>query len=163
MQPAAFLDRDGVLNIDHGYVCRIEDVEWVPGAAEATRALHEAGYLVILVTNQSGIARGMFSEAEYLAFAEAYLGAFPGHLDAIYYCPHHPDAGEAPYRADCECRKPNNGMLEQAIREWPISRDGSFMIGDKDSDVEAARRTGIPGYLFAGGDLRDFLRTVRSL
>ena len=163
MQPAAFLDRDGVLNIDHGYVCRIEDVEWVPGAAEATRALHEAGYLVIVVTNQSGIARGMFSEAEYLAFSDAYRGAFPGHLDAVYYCPHHPHAGEAPYLKDCDCRKPNSGMLEQAIREWPISRDGSFMIGDKDSDVEAARRTGIPGYLFAGGDLREFLRTVRSL
>jgi D-glycero-D-manno-heptose 1,7-bisphosphate phosphatase len=163
MQPAAFLDRDGVLNVDHGYVSQMAEVEWVDGAAEATLALLEAGFLVVVVTNQSGIARGMFSEDDYLAFETAYHTAFPGHIDAIYYCPHHPSEGIAPYRQACKCRKPGNGMIEQAILDFDIQRDGSFLIGDKPSDLEAAQKSGIPGYLFPGGNLRDFLRTVRSI
>ncbi|CAN5728985.1 HAD family hydrolase [soil metagenome] len=157
-RPCAFLDRDGVLNLDHGYVATMDRVEWVPGAREAVRLLHDAGFAVVVVTNQSGIARGLFSASEYEAFEREYRLAFEEPLDAIYHCPHLPEIS-----GPCDCRKPGNGLLERAFTELPLRREGSFLIGDSDRDLEAARRSSIPGYLFTEGRLDEFLRGVLSL
>lgn len=150
-RPAAFLDRDGVLNIDHGYVHRIDTLDVVDGAAEAVRLLNEAGYLVIVVTNQSGVARGLYGEDDVTRFnAELArrLAADGARIDAFYYCPHHPDGVVARYAIACDCRKPKPGLLEQAARDFAIDRAASFLIGDKDGDQEAAAAFGIRGIRF---------------
>ena len=150
-RPAVFLDRDGVLNIDHGYAHRPDQLDWVAGAPQAVRLLNEAGYLVVVVTNQSGVARGYFPEAAVKLFhatMQERLLAQGAHIDAFYYCPHHP-AGAVPELAiRCQCRKPGPGMLEQAARDWPIDPARSFMIGDRDDDVRAAQAFGIRGIKF---------------
>jgi D-glycero-D-manno-heptose 1,7-bisphosphate phosphatase len=157
-RPAAFLDRDGVLNADRGYTHRPEDLAWIAGAREAVLSLNEAGYLVFVVTNQAGVARGHFAEPDTAAFHAAMqdqLAEVGAHIDAFYHCPFHPEATVAAYRhADHPDRKPNPGMILRALREWPVAVAGSFLIGDRESDLEAARRAGIPGHLFTGGDLR---------
>jgi D-glycero-D-manno-heptose 1,7-bisphosphate phosphatase len=163
-RPAAFLDRDGVINVDHGYVHRVEDLVWIAGAPEAIRRLNEAGYLVIVVTNQSGIGRGYYDEAAMEAVhaaLRARLAAAGATVDAIYACPYHPQARVERFRhPDHPDRKPNPGLLLRAMREFAIDRERSFMIGDKDSDMEAARRAGVAGHLFEGGDLDAFVRTL---
>ncbi|HVZ52624.1 MAG TPA: HAD family hydrolase [Pseudolabrys sp.] len=150
-RPAAFLDRDGVLNVDHGYVYRPEDLAWVPGAPEAVRLLNEAGYAVIVITNQSGVARGYYDEAAVRRFHDhmrARIEAEGAHIDAFYYCPHHPQGIVKELAVACRCRKPEPGMLEQAAREWPLDLSRSFLIGDKDDDMTAAARFGIRGIKF---------------
>jgi D-glycero-D-manno-heptose 1,7-bisphosphate phosphatase len=150
-RPTAFLDRDGVLNVDHGYAHRPEQLDWIPGAPEAVRLLNEAGYSVIVITNQSGVARGYFDEAALKAFhahMQDALKAYGAHIDAFYYCPHHPHGTVARYTMKCECRKPAPGMLKQAAREWPVDRVRSFFIGDKDDDMAAAAAFGIRGIKF---------------
>lgn len=153
MKPIAFLDRDGVLNLDHGYIFTMDRVEWVPGAQTAVDLLHAKGYWVIVVSNQSGIARGMATLDQYETFEKQYLAAFGRPIDAVYYCPHGPDSG-------CECRKPKSGMLEQAFAAFESDRSKSFLIGDKESDILAAENAGIPGYRFLGGDLEEFVRKI---
>lgn len=151
LQPAAFLDRDGVLNVDHGYVYLPERLEWIAGAPEAVRLLNDAGYIVIVVTNQSGVARGYFDEAavhRFNAHLQDGLAAHGAHVDAFYYCPHHPQGTVKDFAIDCLCRKPGTGMLEQAAAEWPIDRARSFMIGDRDGDIGAASAFGIRGIKF---------------
>lgn len=154
---AAFLDRDGVLNVDHGYVHRVEDLDWIPGAQAAVKRLNETGYLVVVVTNQSGIGRGYYDEPAMDAVHARLLEAFAAagaRIDAIYACPFHPDAAETRYRhPDHPDRKPNPGLLLRAIADHGVDPAASFMIGDKPSDMEAARRAGVRGYRFAGGDL----------
>ena len=150
-RPAAFLDRDGVLNVDRDYVHRIEQVEWIDGAAEAVKLLNDAGYLVIVVTNQSGVARGYYEESAVgvlHAHMQAWLAARGARIDAFYYCPHHPEGTIERFAITCACRKPGIGMLEQATADWPIDRARSFMIGDKDIDVAAATAFGIRGARF---------------
>jgi D-glycero-D-manno-heptose 1,7-bisphosphate phosphatase len=150
-KPAAYLDRDGVLNVDHGYVHAIDRLDWIEGAPQAVRLLNEAGYYVFVVTNQSGVARGIYDEASVVAIhahMQDVLGAQGAHVDAFYYCPHHPEGTVAPFAIDCPCRKPGTGMLEQAAREWPVLRDGSFLIGDRDGDMEAAAAFKIRGVRF---------------
>ena len=150
-RPAAFLDRDGVLNIDRGYVYRLEDLEWVPGAPEAVHLLNEAGYYVLVITNQSGVARGFYDEAavqRFHAHMRKRIEAAGAHIDAFYYCPHHPQGVVRELAVRCRCRKPETGMLEQAASEWPIERERSFLIGDKDDDMTAAARFGIRGVKF---------------
>jgi D-glycero-D-manno-heptose 1,7-bisphosphate phosphatase len=160
-RPALFLDRDGVLNVDHGYVHRWEDFHWIPGAIAAVRAFNEAGWLVFVVTNQSGIGRGYYSEAEMHRLHERMcqtLSEAGARIDAVYYCPQHPDAADAAYRhPDPPDRKPNPGMLLRALAEWPVDRVRSVMVGDKPADLEAALRAGVRGLLFPGGDLAQFL------
>lgn len=150
-RPAAFLDRDGVLNVDHGYVHRLDELDLVPGAADAVRLLNNAGYLVIVVTNQSGVARGRYGEDAVRRFNDELakrLAAQGARIDAFYYCPHHPEGSVARYRIACDCRKPNPGMLAQAARDFDIDRGKSFLIGDKPGDSEAAAAFGIKGVLF---------------
>ena len=152
-RPAAFLDRDGVLNVDHGYVYRPDDLQWIDGAPEAVRLLNAAGYDVIVVTNQSGVARGLYDEAAVRAFHDhmaAELKRRGARIDAFYYCPHHPDGTVQPYAVACNCRKPGTGMLAQAARERPIDRGRSFLIGDRPGDLEAAAAFGIKGILYDG-------------
>ena len=163
-RPAAFFDRDGVFNVDHGYTHKVEGIAWIKGGPEAVRRLNDLGYLVIIVTNQSGIGRGYYDEAAMHAVHEAlraHVAAAGGHIDAIYYAPHHEDAALPHYRhPDHPDRKPNPGMLLRAMRDFDIDRDASFLIGDKQSDLEAARRAGIPGHLFDGVDLDASVRAI---
>jgi D-glycero-D-manno-heptose 1,7-bisphosphate phosphatase len=150
-RPAAFLDRDGVLNVDTGYVYRIDQLEWVTDATEAVRLLNETGLIVIVVTNQSGVARGLYDEAavhQLHAYMQDVLQAKGAHVDAFYYCPHHPDGTIKEFAVDCQCRKPGTGMLEQAAREWPIDFSRSFLIGDRDADMAAAAAFKIRGVRF---------------
>ncbi|MFN3659322.1 MAG: D-glycero-alpha-D-manno-heptose-1,7-bisphosphate 7-phosphatase [Pseudolabrys sp.] len=150
-RPAAFLDRDGVLNVDHGYTFRPEDLEWIATAPQAVRLLNEAGYYVIVVTNQSGVARGLYDEAavdRFHAHMQERLKEHGAHIDAFYYCPHHPEGVVEALAKRCLCRKPESGLLEQAARDWPIDRTRSFLIGDKDHDVAAAKAFGIAGIKF---------------
>ena len=150
-RPAAFLDRDGVLNVDHGYVHRTEQLEWVAGAPESVRLLNEAGYYVLVITNQSGVARGFFDEAAVKAFhahMQNVLAEKGAHIDAFYYCPHHPEGTVKAFAMACNCRKPRTGMLEQAARDWPIDITRSFFIGDKDADMAAAAAFKVRGIKF---------------
>lgn len=150
-KPAAFLDRDGVLNIDHGYVHAVDQLEWIAGAPQAVRILNEAGYFVFVVTNQSGVARGLYDETavnHFHAHMQEVLMAQGAHIDAFYYCPHHPDGKIKSLAVHCSCRKPGTGMLEKAAREWPIELEGSFLIGDKDADMAAAAAFKIRGIKF---------------
>ena len=160
-RPALFLDRDGVLNEDPGYVHRWEDFRWIPGAREGVAAFNAAGWWVFVVTNQSGVGRGYYTEADVRALHDQMsrsLAETGGRIDAYYYCPHHPEATQEAYRhPDPPDRKPNPGMLLTAMADWPVDRARSLMVGDKDADLEAARRAGVRGLKFEGGDLRQFL------
>ena len=143
---AAFLDRDGVINKDKAYVHRWEDFEFVPGAIEGMRRLQDAGYALVIVTNQSGLARGYYTEVQYQALTEALQQELAGQgvkLDGVYHCPHHPKGSVPELAIDCDCRKPEPGMLLQAARELGLSLTDSLLVGDKPSDIEAARAAGV--------------------
>jgi D,D-heptose 1,7-bisphosphate phosphatase len=156
-KPAAFFDRDGVLNLDRGYTHRPEDLIWIEGAPAAIKRLNDAGYFVIVVTNQSGVARGLYEEqhvAKFHAHMQDELAQYGAHVDAYYYCPFHHEAAIAAYFASSHPdRKPNPGMILQAYADWPIDRTGSFLVGDSLHDMEAAARAGIPAFRFEGGNL----------
>lgn len=143
---AAFLDRDGVINIDRGYVGRWQDFEFMPGIFDLLRYLSANGYLLFIITNQSGIARGFYTEEEFNLLTEkmlAMLAAESIYIEKLYYCPHHPDFGSVLYRKDCRCRKPKPGMIFDAEAEFDLDLGQSILIGDKMSDVEAATSAGI--------------------
>jgi D-glycero-D-manno-heptose 1,7-bisphosphate phosphatase len=162
-QRAAFFDRDGVINVDHGYIDRAERFELVPGAAAALKACRDAGYLIFVVTNQSGVARGFFDEArldQLHRYMRDLLAKEGAGIDDLRYCPHHIDAVDPAYRRDCDCRKPGPGMILDLIRQWHVEPATSFLVGDKESDITAARAAGIPGHRFDGGNLLAFVRTI---
>lgn len=159
-QPAVFFDRDGVLNLDKGYVYRQEDFEWMPGGIESIKYFNNNGFRVFVVTNQSGIARGYYREEDVIAlhsWMSSELANHQAHIDRFYYCPHHPE-GQGPFRILCNCRKPMPGLILQATKEWNLNLEQSLLVGDKESDIEAARAAGIRGYRFPGGNLYDFLQ-----
>lgn len=163
-RPAAFLDRDGVLNVDTEYTHRIDELEWIPGAQQAVKLLNDAGYHVLVVTNQSGVARGFYEESAIDIFhqhMQQELARHGAHIDAFYYCPHHPDGTVKAFKLTCLCRKPGVGMLEQAARDFAIDRAPSFMIGDRPGDMEAAAAFGIRGLSF-DADKQSLLDVVRG-
>lgn len=146
-KPAAFLDRDGVLNEDRGYVHRWEDFSFLPGVIEALRQLQHKGYLLVVITNQSAVARGLCAEADVLALHErmrTVLREQGIELAGIYHCPHHPQGSVPRYARACPCRKPEPGMILRAAQEHGIDLARSFLVGDKISDLEAGRAAGIP-------------------
>ena len=161
---AILFDRDGVLNVDEGYAYDPARLRWIEGAREAVKAANEAGVLAIVVTNQSGIGRGYYTEAQMHAFhaaMQADLAQLGARIDALYFAPHHEDAAEPRYRvADHPDRKPNPGMLLRAMNEHGIDPARTVMIGDKPSDMEAAQRAGVRGVLFKGGDLLSIVETL---
>jgi len=160
-RPAVFLDRDGVLNVDHGYVSSRVNFQWIPGAIKAVKALNDAGYYVFVATNQSGIARGFYTEREMQAlhdFMNAEFARAGARIDDWRHCPFHPDGTVAQFKKLSDWRKPNPGMILDLMKVWPIDRVSSVLIGDKESDMEAARAAGIRPLWFRGGDLLEFVR-----
>jgi D-glycero-D-manno-heptose 1,7-bisphosphate phosphatase len=160
---AVFFDRDGVLNVDTGYLHDPAELRWIEGAPEAIAAVHQAGLLAIVVTNQSGVARGFYGEPEVRAlhaFMDAdlqQLGVAP--VDAYYYCPYHSEGSVAAYvHPDHPDRKPNPGMILRALHEHDLDPRCCLLVGDQPSDMEAARRAGMPGLRYSGGRLDDLLR-----
>ena len=157
------LDRDGVLNIDKDYLHRAEDVEWVPGSLEAVAWLTVHGFKVVVVTNQSGVARGFFTEdtvRKLHDWMQEEVKKSGGEIAAFYYCPHLPGAAVKQYDVDCECRKPKPGMIMHALRDFSVQSDNAFLIGDNPRDVEAAEAAGVTGFMYTGGSLLDFVQKI---
>ena len=151
---AVFLDRDGTINEEVGYVNHIDRLFLLPRAAEAIRLLNLNGFKAVVVTNQSGVARGYFPESLVRQVNEKIqdlLRNEGAHLDAIYYCPHHPEAGQPPYRQKCHCRKPDTGMIEEAVKVFDIDCSMSFVVGDRGNDIEFAQQIGAKGILVLTG------------
>ncbi len=153
-RPAVFLDRDGTINEEMGYINHLGRFVLLDGVCEAIKALNDNNFLTIVVTNQSGVARGYFPldllyrVNEYMKELLAKKGA---RVDAVYFCPHHPDAAVPEYRLRCECRKPRSGLFNRAIEEFSIELEGSFVIGDRCVDMHFAHTCGIPGIMVETG------------
>ncbi|NLY84678.1 MAG: HAD family hydrolase [Acholeplasmataceae bacterium] len=160
---AVFFDRDGVLNKDKDYLYRIEELEWIEGAREAVAYLTHLGYCIFVVTNQSGIARGYYKEEDMQRLHEHMareIAAAGGEITRFYYCPHLIGAKIKRYDVDCDCRKPKPGLLYQAMAEYAIDKDNSFLIGDKQRDIAAAEAAGIKGYLYVKGSLLTCVKAI---
>lgn len=158
-RPALFLDRDGVINVDRHYIYRVEDFAWIEGAAEVIRRFNEKGWWVFVVTNQSGIARGLYTEEQMQTLHDwmvAELETRGARIDRIYHCPFHEEGTIARYTKDSYDRKPKPGMLIRAMTDFPVIRERSFLIGDKQADLDAAKAAGVRGFLFTGGSLSQF-------
>ena len=158
---AVFFDRDGTLNVDKDYLYRIEDFEWLEDAPQAVRLANEKDFLVIVITNQSGIARGYFAEDDVRRLHDWMnedLVRFGAHIDAFYYCPHLPNGKVKAYAKECDCRKPKPGMIERACADFDIERAKSILIGDKPRDVECAEAAGVRGVLYEGGSLEMLMK-----
>ena len=149
MEKAIFLDRDGTINVDKGFVYKPEDVEFIDGVPEAIRKMNELGYKVIVISNQSGIARGFYT-SEHVnklhGYIDCELEKYGAHIDAYYFCPHYPD-----YGMECDCRKPKTGLIERATKDFNVDITKSWMLGDKESDVECARNAGLRAALVMTG------------
>ncbi len=173
MRRAAFLDRDGVINLDRAYVYKVEDFEWIDGVLPAARRLSEAGFLLVVVTNQSGIGRGYYGVGDFERLTDSMKKVFRqagAPLSGVYFCPHHPEKALPPFRIECDCRKPRPGMLLQAARDLGIDLGRSVLFGDKPGDCTAGRLAGCPERVLLGTDAKacpspsaDATRCFRSL
>ena len=160
-RPALFLDRDGTLNVDRGYTHRVAGLVWQPEAQAAIRHANAAGYYVFVVTNQAGVARGYYTEADVVAFHRAMQAALVdvgAHVDAWEWCPHHADGTVKAYRRACRRRKPQPGMIDDLLSAWPVDTGRSLMIGDSDDDMRAAKAAGLVGIRYVGGSLLELVR-----
>jgi len=165
MNRAVFLDRDGTINEEVGYLTDLDKLKLIPGAGDAIKKLNESGLKVVVVTNQSGVARGHFTEFfvhKAHALLEALLRNEGAHLDGIYYCPHHPKAGNSHYTTACDCRKPGTGLIDKAAQDFDIDIKKSYMVGDKWSDIELGQRAGTHTLLVKTGFAHDDSGNVRS-
>jgi D-glycero-D-manno-heptose 1,7-bisphosphate phosphatase len=161
LRPAIFMDRDGTLAHEVGYVNDPSRFRLFPWSVEAVRLVNRSGYAAVMVTNQAGVARGYFPESaieEVHAALGAALQGGAARLDGVYYCPHHPSAGEPPYRRDCDCRKPRPGLLTRAAAELGIALDRSWVVGDRLGDLEVAWAVGARGAMVKTGYGRGELR-----
>ncbi|MGY3587862.1 D-glycero-D-manno-heptose 1,7-bisphosphate phosphatase [Bradyrhizobium sp. USDA 4341] len=162
-RPAVFFDRDGVLNRDIGYLFESHRLVWIEGAREAVKAVNDMGYLAFVVTNQSGVARGLYEEAHIRQLHDwmaAELGKIGAHIDAFEYCPFHPEGTVERYRQVSPRRKPSPGMITDLLERFPVDVERSFLVGDQPTDLEAARAAGLKGYLFSGPNLEAFLKPL---
>ena len=162
-RPAVFFDRDGVLNKDIGYLFESSKLVWIDGAREAVKAVNDIGYFAFVVTNQSGVARGLYEEAQvqelhrWMADELARIGA---RIDAFEYCPFHPEGTIERYRQASHRRKPSPGMINDLLERFPVDIQRSFLIGDQPTDLEAARAAGLKAHLFSGHNLERFLKPL---
>ena len=161
MKPAVFFDRDGVLNQDKGYIHKIEDWVWIEGAINTIKRFNDANYWVFVVTNQSGVGRGLYTEEDVIQIHDhmrSELTEQGAKIDDIRYCPHHTDAKINAYKAECNWRNPGSGMLQDLISSWSVDKENSLLIGDKETDLQAARNIQIEALFFEGGNLEEFVR-----
>lgn len=158
LQKVLFLDRDGVINVNHGYVYKKEDFSLIEGISKLIHQANTLGYLVIVVTNQSGIGRGFYSEAQFNELNDwmVYMFSQQGaHIDKVYYCPHHPTEALGHYAKICDCRKPKSGMALKAMNDFDIDLANSIMVGDKKTDIEFAMNANIPEVYWLNADEKD--------
>lgn len=154
MDKVVFLDRDGTINVEKNYLHRIEDFEFIPGAEEAIALLNKNGYRVVVVTNQAGVARGYYEETDVMnlhAYINEQLKKYDAHIDDFRYCPHHPEHGIGIYKTNCECRKPNTGMLAAVVDGLSLDYAHCWMIGDNTGDINAGKNFGINTILVLTG------------
>ena len=162
---AIFLDRDGTINVEKDYLYKIEDFEFLPGVIDALRSAQEAGYKLIIITNQSGIARGYYTVDDFNTVNGWMLKTLQAEgvrIDKVYYCPHHPDALVPEFRVDCDCRKPKLGLYMQAVEEYDLDLDQCYAIGDKIRDCSICETTGCHGFLIAENEKRDVIQNVKD-
>lgn len=160
---AVFFDRDGVLNVDSGYVHCPKDFQWIDGAEEAIAYLNSRHWLVIVVTNQSGVARGYYTEKDVQnlhQYMNDMLKKKGGWIDAFYYCPYLKGATIPEYDRDSEDRKPRPGMILKGLKKYNVPLSRAFLYGDGERDIEAAHRAGIQGFLFSSHNLFDFVKST---
>lgn len=166
MNKAIILDRDGTINIEKDYLHKVEDFEFEEGVIEGLKILADLGYIFVVVTNQSGIARGYYTEDD-LHVLNTYIGKVLEKegikIEKFYYCPHHLEKGVGKYRVDCECRKPKPGMLEEAIKEFDIDREKSFMVGDNISDIQAGINANVTPILVETGHGIEHLEEIEKI
>lgn len=162
---AIFLDRDGTINVEKDYLYKISDFEFLPGVITALQRLQAAGYILIIITNQSGIARGYYTEKDYNKLNSWMLETLKSegiNIDAVYYCPHHPKAIMPAYRINCECRKPKIGLFKRAVEEFDIDLAKSFSIGDKIRDCAICEKTSCRGFLIASNENAEIIERVKA-
>lgn len=165
MNKAIFLDRDGTINVEKHYVYKTEDFEFLPGVIDGLRQLQNLGYLLFIVTNQSGIGRGYYTEEDFIELTDWMLKLFEDeriHISKVYFCPHLPDAKIEKYRVKCECRKPKLGMYEQAVNEFDIDLTQSFAIGDKIRDCAICETTECKGFLIGNNEKMEIINNVKK-
>lgn len=162
---AVFLDRDGTINIEKYYTHKVEDFELLPGAIEAMRLLNSNGIKIYIVTNQAGIAKGIFTKEQYGIFSDHMMNVFKGHgvrVEEALYCPHHPDGIIPEYSIECSCRKPDTGMLEEVMKRESLKAEETALIGDKNSDIDAGERLGMDTYLVLTGYGCEHRKTTKA-
>lgn len=165
MNKAVFLDRDGTINVEKNYLYKVEDFEFLPGVIEGLKLLQDAGFLLIIITNQSGIARGYYTEEDFNRLNNWMLNQLTEYgvnITRVYYCPHLPNAAVKEYRIDCECRKPKLGMYYQAIHDYDINLGISYVIGDKIRDCSICEKTSCHGFLISETENRQVIENAKK-
>lgn len=164
-QKAIFFDRDGTINVEKGYLYKTEEFEFIEGAVEALRMAQNAGYKLIIITNQSGIARGYYTEEEFLELNKWMMETLAGkgvRIERVYYCPHYPHAKIKEYSIDCNCRKPKRGLYMQAISDFDLDISACYVIGDKIRDCSICEKGGCKGFLIAENEKDDVIEAVKA-